>query len=148
MTSYPRFLARIPTNQYGYVEVAGDDEAEFRANLDDFSNTVGELVQALANGDGAGDLSRNTQPDEVVETDRPEPEPEPERPQRRAKSNNNSKSGSYGRKKQVSNARGGGEPPRCDHGKMRYYDSGSWKAYFCPLEKGDPDQCDPEWIDD
>lgn len=35
----------------------------------------------------------------------------------------------------------------CEHGKRRYVKKPNWAGWFCPLEKGDPDQCDPVWED-
>lgn len=38
----------------------------------------------------------------------------------------------------------------CAHGEMTYRTGngakGPWKGYFCPLEKGDPDQCKPIFV--
>lgn len=39
----------------------------------------------------------------------------------------------------------------CDHGKRKYISGsgrkGPWAGWFCPLEKGDPNQCEPVWAD-
>ncbi|MGL4178294.1 MAG: hypothetical protein ACRCSN_19740 [Dermatophilaceae bacterium] len=42
-------------------------------------------------------------------------------------------------------------PPQCSHGARVYRtgpkkNGGEWKAYFCPAPKGDPSQCDAEWV--
>lgn len=39
-----------------------------------------------------------------------------------------------------------GGTPQCPHGNRTYKDGGSWKAWFCPLPKGTPGQCAPEWV--
>jgi hypothetical protein len=44
----------------------------------------------------------------------------------------------------------GVETKRCPHGDMKYLTGngakGPWAGHFCPLEKGDPDQCKPVFV--
>ena len=63
----------------------------------------------------------------------------------------------YGRKKAAAGSGGrGGKKPKlsyeeasadCAHGERRRYAKDDWVAYFCPLEKGDPNICDAHFID-
>jgi hypothetical protein len=53
------------------------------------------------------------------------------------------------RREERTESSGSGEIYTCEHGK-REFRSGNrngkaWAAYFCPLKKGDPNQCDPVW---
>lgn len=64
---------------------------------------------------------------------------------------------SYGRKKATAGTGGrGGKKPKltyaeasadCPHGERRRYAKDDWVAYFCPLDKNDPNVCAANFID-
>lgn len=68
-----------------------------------------------------------------------------------------SNTSTYGRKKAAAGSGGrGGKKPKlsyeeasadCAHGERRRFAKDDWVAYFCPLEKGDPNQCAGNFID-
>ncbi|MEU4726491.1 hypothetical protein AB0G06_43425 [Nonomuraea dietziae] len=55
-----------------------------------------------------------------------------------------------GAQRQQSSTPPGVEAKRCAHGDMKYLTGngakGPWAGHFCPLEKGDPDQCKPIFV--
>lgn len=71
-----------------------------------------------------------------------------------AKSVSHEESATTSRKSSERKSSGGGTVSHlrtCEHGKRTRRTGtgrkGDWVGYFCPLEKGDPDQCDPVWED-
>lgn len=125
-----RIEATIPTIPYGNVHVGADDWSELDEVL---SDPAMESVMAKLRLHQAEDTVRERLP---VKDSSYEREDQPATASR----------SQYGRRKQAAQANEGGEdvgPQRCRHGDMRFYDSGTWRAWFCPLGKENPQACQP-----
>lgn len=129
-----RIEATIPTGPYANVHVGGDDWAEMDDVLSDpLMDGVLDKLRLLA---GAEVVKRA-----VPGTQEVYPDGRGDEPATASRGQS-----TYGRRKQAAAANEGGDdagPQRCRHGDMRFYDSGTWRAWFCPLGKENPQACQP-----
>lgn len=145
--------ATIPTVQFGNLHVQTHDLAALLEllrdeNLDAVIDEL-RLIDADQNVKNAGLVGGSTseEPAAYAENEAPTVETNANR---RAKA-----TGGYGRAKQESRAREGGQAPTCDHGKVMKFRSSStggrdgngYKGWFCQATRDRDDQCKPIFFD-
>lgn len=120
-----KYTVRIPTVQYGYVEVEADDWAglvEGAVNVQDGG--------AGLYGDATDQAVQNLQAAGVVGT------------------NPGLQQGGY-TPSAAASAAPAATGRNCTHGARTRREGtsgkGPWVGHFCPLKKGDPNQCSPEF---
>lgn len=118
-----------------WLTVNGDNAEDLYHRLQDVVSNDGTLLTTLA------EVAEQFRAAHVVAAGLPKEQPQ----------------SGWGGNQQQGNQGGGSEPPpagkahTCPHGvRIRREGTGSkgkWVGFFCPLKKGDPNQCDPEWGD-
>lgn len=120
------------------------------------ANATYQAVANVANPSG-----RAPAPQSAVGSDEPaqESQAEAQAPARQRQAAPTQGGSSYGRKKQAAGTGGrGGKKPKlsyeeasadCVHGERRRFTKpgADWVLYGCPLPKGDPNACEPNFID-
>lgn len=125
---------RFGQNQQAMLNLRGESAQELKYHLGEAAE--GDFVQALTHLDTT--LAAGSAAASVTSASAPPPQP-PAQYQQPAQ-----QAGPPQQGYQQTAA------PTCPHGTRSFKNGvgarGPWAAYFCPLPKGTPGACDPEWV--